>query len=604
MIRATLTLAFAAGIALGETEEIVYDYDEHVAPLLAHYCVDCHGPEEQKSRFRLDTFERLMTPGSSDEMPIVPYAPMESPLLEYLLMPKSDEYAMPPEGEPSLTADEILLISQWIYHGATSSEVERLKLPLEERLDSAALEALLELRDRGAIIQPVSEQNPGLVMDLRGMAPPLTDTEFTQLATLAPLVTDLNGAQHDLQPANGAWLTAFTQIEQLNLAGARLPDEQFAALNELTTLMRLNLFGATISTEALSNLNLPSLETLHLGGLTQRPAVMRQLSSRHPQTVVTAEPNYSSADIISQNARHNSNAFNPGDPIIIGEQISATGIRHSLLICGNFTGILNEDNEVMWRGPDGSRDGMVLPNGNVLVSAQNVAREYRQGSQEILWSYRLDPRNRELGTAYRLDSGNTLVVERGELPRLLEINPAGEIVVEVPLQPETDNAHMQTRMARKLPNGNYLVPHLLAFKVKEYDPVGNVVNVIATDLPELGGREARNWPFTAIRLSNGNTLVNLTNGNKTVEFAPDGTVAWRVDNSDVEGRFADPCGGQRLPNGNTIICSYGQKDPTQVRIFEVNANKEVVWEMMFPTGRAHGIHVITTNGETVSPLLK
>ena len=163
---------------------------------------------------------------------------------------------------------------------------------------------------------------------------------------------------------------------------------------------------------------------------------------------------------------------------------------------------------------------------------------------------------------------------------------------------------MQTRMARKLPNGNYLVPHLLAFKVKEYDPTGKVVNVTATDLPELGGREARNWPFTAIRLSNGNTLVNLTNGNKTVEFAPDGTVAWRVDNSDVEGRFADPCGGQRLPNGNTIICSYGQKDPTQVRIFEVNANKEVVWEMMFPAGRAHGIHVITTNGETVSPLLK
>ena len=30
-------------------------------------------------------------------------------------------------------------------------------------------------------------------------------------------------------------------------------------------------------------------------------------------------------------------------------------------------------------------------------------------------------------------------------------------------------------MARKLPNGNYLVPHLLAFKVKEYTPEGKVV---------------------------------------------------------------------------------------------------------------------------------
>jgi hypothetical protein len=187
---------------------------------------------------------------------------------------------------------------------------------------------------------------------------------------------------------------------------------------------------------------------------------------------------------------------------------------------------------------------------------------------------------------------------------LLEVDPQGEIVIEVPLQPETDNNHMQTRMARKLPNGNYLVPHLLAFKVKEYTPTGKVVNVIDTDLPELGGREAENWPFTAILLSSGNILVNLTHGNKTVEFTPDGSVAWQVDNNDVDGRFADPCGGQRLPNGNTVICSYGQRDPTKTRIFEINANKEVVWELFFPVSTAHQVHVLTTNGEPVTPILR
>ncbi|GIT38773.1 MAG: hypothetical protein Ct9H300mP7_6940 [Verrucomicrobiota bacterium] len=44
---------------------------------------------------------------------------------------------------------------------------------------------------------------------------------------------------------------------------------------------------------------------------------------------------------------------------------------------------------------------------------------------------------------------------------------------------------MQTRMARKLPNGNYLVPHLLAFKVKEYKPDGTVVNEIKLTSPNL-----------------------------------------------------------------------------------------------------------------------
>lgn len=195
----------------------------------------------------------------------------------------------------------------------------------------------------------------------------------------------------------------------------------------------------------------------------------------------------------------------------------------------------------------------------------------------------------------RLTNGNTLVVERGVKPQLLEVGKDGSIQVVVPLQPGTQNAHMQTRMARKLPNGNYIVPHLLAFAVKEYNPHGTVVRTVKTDLPELGGRKQRNWPFTAIHLSSGNLLVNLTNGNKTVEFDRNGKVAWRVDNSDVDGRFADPCGGQRLANGNSVICSYGQKKAHMPKLFEVNQDKKVVWEYFNPEVRAHEVHVITTN---------
>ncbi len=80
-------------------------------------------------------------------------------------------------------------------------------------------------------------------------------------------------------------------------------------------------------------------------------------------------------------------------------------------------------------------------------------------------------------------------------------------------------------MASKLPNGNYIVPHLLAFAVKEYQLDGKVVRTIKTDLPELGDRKQRNWPFTAIHLKGGNLLVNLTNGNKTVKFDRNGQVA-------------------------------------------------------------------------------
>ena len=285
-------------------------------------------------------------------------------------------------------------------------------------------------------------------------------------------------------------------------------------------------------------------------------------------------------------------------------QVSATGIRHGILLCGNTTVLINEQNEVVWEVAKPSRDGYVLANGNILFSASNVATEMNRSGQTV-WTYALDPINKELGTAVRLENGHTLVVERGPKPRLLEVTRHGQIAAEIPLQPETDNDHMQTRMARKLPNGHYLVPHLLAFKVKEYDPAGKVVAEIRTDLPELGGREAENWPFTAIRMGNGHTLVNLTHGNKTAIFDAAGKVVWKADNGDLEGRFADPCGGQLLPNGHVVITSYAQRDPSKVRVFEVNPQKEVVWELFHPKAYAHGIHVVSTQGRPLEhPFMK
>jgi hypothetical protein len=145
------------------------------------------------------------------------------------------------------------------------------------------------------------------------------------------------------------------------------------------------------------------------------------------------------------------------------------------------------------------------------------------------------------------------------------------------------------------------VPHLLAFSVKEYTPTGKIVNTIKTDLPELGGREVENWPFTAIRLQNGNTLVTLTHGNKVVEFNPQGTVVWKISNNDFEEKpFKDPCGAQRLPNGHTVIASYGASDG--IRLFEVDNNKKIVWT--YNGYGAHEFQILTTNGKKLkgSPL--
>lgn len=272
-------------------------------------------------------------------------------------------------------------------------------------------------------------------------------------------------------------------------------------------------------------------------------------------------------------------------------------ITHSFFVAGpGFTGILGETGDVVWdSGRPGARDGYVLPNGNVLICWSDVVQEFDAGRQ-VVFSYALSPENAELGTAVRLDDGSTMITELGAKPRIVEVDRAGVILREVPLQPETDNAHMQTRMARKLPNGNYLVPHLLAFAVKEYTPAGEVVQTIRTDRHELGGREAENWPFTAIRLANGHTLINLTHGNKTIEVDAAGAIVWRMSNDDVDAPiFVDPCGAQRLPNGNTVIASYGATEG--VKLFEVTPAKEVVWT--YEGHRVHHFQILTTNGRPV-----
>lgn len=273
-------------------------------------------------------------------------------------------------------------------------------------------------------------------------------------------------------------------------------------------------------------------------------------------------------------------------------------VRHSFFIAGpSFTGIIDEEGKEAWdSGKAGARDGYVLADGNVLIAWSDEVKEFTR-EKKVVFHFSKSPENREIGTVERLENGRTLITELGPKPRLMEVDAAGKILLEFPLQPETDNAHMQTRMARKLRSGNYLVPHLLAFKVKEYTPKGEVVQEFPTDLEELGGRKAENWPFTAIRLENGHTLVNLTHGNKTVELDAKGKVVWKISNEDFpEKPFADPCGGQRLPNGNTVIASYAASGP--IKIFEVTPEKKIVWTYE-GKHRAHEIQILTTNGKSL-----
>lgn len=280
------------------------------------------------------------------------------------------------------------------------------------------------------------------------------------------------------------------------------------------------------------------------------------------------------------------------------QQESAEKITHSFLVAGSQTYIVGLDNQVVWTYPKSTRDGWVLPNGRILLAITRSKEEPRGSVVEVdregKTHFEFKGTQSEINSIQPLANGNLVLTEAGKTPRLLEIDRAGRIVVEFPLQCQTQNAHMQTRMARKLANGNYLVPHLLDRVVREHKPDGSVAWEARTpDEPK------ECWPFTAIRLENGNTLVNLTRGIRTVEFDPAGKIVWQVTNDDLGAPlFRDPCGAQRLPNGNTVIASYGMGAPG-VKLFEITREKKVVWTWTSDRPGVHHVQILETNGKPV-----
>ena len=280
----------------------------------------------------------------------------------------------------------------------------------------------------------------------------------------------------------------------------------------------------------------------------------------------------------------------------------AEPVTHSFLGAGkaNQVVIVNEKGEVEWRFDMPASDGWVLPSGNVLL-ALYPTRKFPKGgvaevdrkTRKIIWSYK--GQQKEISTVQPMCGDHYLVAELGPEPRAIVINQAGEILKKMPLACQKKNAHMQTRMLRLLPNGNYIAPHLLDFAVKEYDPAtGKVLRSFPTD---DRGRAKRDWPFTAIRLANGNTLIGCTNGNRVIEVDAKGKIVWKVDNEDIgEKLFDDACGVQRLPNGNTVITSYHAKG-NAVKLFEVTRDKKVVWRYSGLSAGFHHFQILTTNGK-------
>lgn len=85
-----------------------------IYPIFKEKCIRCHGPDKQKSGWRLDSLEEAMKKGESGEKGVIKGDILKSNLIRVILFPPEHDLAMPPEGKKQLTADEKLQIIEWV----------------------------------------------------------------------------------------------------------------------------------------------------------------------------------------------------------------------------------------------------------------------------------------------------------------------------------------------------------------------------------------------------------------------------------------------------------------------------------------------------------
>lgn len=254
--------------------------------------------------------------------------------------------------------------------------------------------------------------------------------------------------------------------------------------------------------------------------------------------------------------------------------------------------LVDPGGKVAWEVPikGQAHDLALLPNGNILFSTGPATVVEMTPAKEVAWSYTSKPMAGydgpvEVHAFQRLPDGLTMIAETGN-KRLIEVDRDGKIVRQVALQVDHPHPHRDTRMARKLDNGNYLVCHEADGTVREYDPKGRVVWSYELDLnnrpksPGHGVEGHGNEVFGAIRLSDGNTLIAAGNGNRVIEVDPKGTIVWSLEQDELPGiKLAWVTTLQRRPNGNLIVgnCHAG---PTNPQLIEVTRDKKVVWTFL------------------------
>ena len=263
-------------------------YADVVQPLLQARCYNCHGPNKQKGKLRLDQQEYILK-GGKDGKVIKPGKADESEMIERMLLPMTDEDHMPPKEKKQLTPNEISLVHWWINTGADFNkkikdlqQTERVKSVLlslqsgssgdenkstdvpEALVAKADDEAINRLKKAGVMVMPVAKNSNYLSVSFF-TAGPGADSLVKQLEPLKKQLVWLKLDNAVITDETMDEISRLSSLTRLQLSNTGITNKGLIKLQSLEQLQSLNLVGTKVTAQGITQLGkLRKLKNLYL----------------------------------------------------------------------------------------------------------------------------------------------------------------------------------------------------------------------------------------------------------------------------------------------------------------------------------------------------
>jgi uncharacterized membrane protein len=270
----------SAEIPVGE--QLVYQ--NFIAPMMAGKCNECHNANKTKGKLRTDTHEFLLAGATgSDFITVDPSNAEESELVFRSELPRDDDEAMPPDGDP-LTTEEIQILRAWIDAGATQDltvaelgeapSIEKSAYTLvslythsdEEAMGGAdpvvslsvwqTLEPEEQIRRLDKVraaaaahhfsVMPVSAEDDRLRINVINASKEFGDEQLSILEPVAERIVWLDLGRSQITDAGMETIGGMINLERLHLENTGVTDDGIASLTGLPNLEYLNLYNTKI----------------------------------------------------------------------------------------------------------------------------------------------------------------------------------------------------------------------------------------------------------------------------------------------------------------------------------------------------------------------